>query len=287
MTLNDYSTINTPTWCPGCGNFGIWAGLRTVLAQLNIPSHELVIAHGVGCAGNGSNFFKSYGFHGLHGRALPLASGIKIANHKLNVIVMGGDGDGYGIGAGHFVHACRRNLGIKYIVHDNQIYGLTTGQTSPTSEHGFKTKSTPSGVIEYPVNPISLALASGASFVARTFSGDVPHLISTFKAALEHKGFAFVDVFQPCVTYNHLNTFQYFRDRCYHLDNTNHDKSNFKEAMLKAIETDDKLPIGIFYQNESLNTYEESLPQLVNNSLVEQSNDLESIDISSDYSLFS
>ena len=277
MTLNDYSTSQTPTWCPGCGNFGIWAGLRTVLAQLNIPTHELVISHGVGCAGNGSNFFKSYGFHGLHGRAVPVGTGIKLANHKMNVVVMGGDGDGYGIGVGHLIHACRRNIGIKYIVHDNQIYGLTTGQTSPTSEHGFKTKSTPSGVIENPVNPIALALSSGATFVARTFSGDMPHLLATFKAAFEHKGFALVDVFQPCVTFNHLNTFQYFRDRCYHIDEK-HDKSNLKEAFDLAYEVD-KLPIGVFYQNETIPTYEESLDQLKDLSLVEQSKDLENINI--------
>jgi len=186
-----------PTWCPGCGDFGVIAAIEMAVKRLKIPSHNLVIISGIGCSSNLPHFLSSYGFHGIHGRVLPVAEGIRWANHGLTVIGTGGDGDGFGIGAGHFVHAMRRNVDLTYLTMDNQIYGLTTGQASPTSTLGQKTKSTPNGVIENPIDPIALALASGATYVARGFSGDVKHLADLVANGVQHHGFAFVDVFSP------------------------------------------------------------------------------------------
>ncbi len=271
VSIGDFNVKEQTQWCPGCGDFAIVAALKGALAELGIKPHQTVIASGIGCSGKSPHYINTYGFEGLHGRALPLASGIKLANHKLTVIAMGGDGDGYGIGAGHFVHIMRRNYDITYIVHNNQIYGLTTGQASPTTQLNMKTKSTPYGVIELPFNPLSLAILGGATFVARAFAGDLPHTKEIIKAAIKHKGFALVDVLQPCVTFNKLNTYEYFRERCYKLED--HDKTDAKKALEKALEEVEsgykKLPIGIFYQVER-ETYEEKLPQLAKEALVEK-----------------
>jgi 2-oxoglutarate ferredoxin oxidoreductase subunit beta len=187
MKPEDYNTGQTPVWCPGCGNFGILMAVRQALAELEMPKYDTVVVSGIGCSDKYHQYIDTYGFQSIHGRILPIAMGIRLANHKLKVIAIGGDGDGYGIGMCHFIHAMRRNLDVTYIVCNNQIYGLTTGQTSPTSEKGFETKSTPNGNIEMPVNPIALALSAGATFIARGFAGDVNHLKDLIKNGLQHK----------------------------------------------------------------------------------------------------
>jgi 2-oxoglutarate/2-oxoacid ferredoxin oxidoreductase subunit beta len=245
-----------PTWCPGCGDFGVVAAIEMALKRLAIPSHNVVLVSGIGCSSNLPHFLSTYGFHAIHGRALPVAEGIRWANHGLTVIGTGGDGDGFGIGAGHFVHTMRRNVDLTYVTMDNQIYGLTTGQASPTSRMGQKTKSTPAGVIENPIDPISLALASGATYIARGFSGDVKHLADLVANGIQHKGFAFVDVFSPCVTYNKINTFDFFRQRVYKLESAGHDPSDIVKAWERSLEWGDKIPIGLFYKTDRP-TYED------------------------------
>lgn len=245
-----------PTWCPGCGDFSVVAAVEMAVKRLKIPSHDVVIVSGIGCSSNLPHFLSSYGFHGIHGRALPIAEGVRWANHGLTVIATGGDGDGFGIGAGHFVHAMRRNVDMTYVTMDNQIYGLTTGQASPTSMMGHKTKSTPDGVIENPIDPMALALASGATYLARAFSGDVKHMADLVAGAIQHKGFAFVDALSPCVTYNKINTFDWFRQRVYKLETSGHDPTNKVQAWERALEWGDKIPIGLFYRVERP-TYED------------------------------
>jgi 2-oxoglutarate ferredoxin oxidoreductase subunit beta len=276
-SFEELTTKERPTWCPGCGNWGILTALKKAIAELNLPKHEVVVVAGIGCSGHLPQWINTFGFHSLHGRSLPVAQAIKLANHELNVIAVGGDGDGYGIGTGHFIHAMRRNVDITYIVHDNQIYGLTTGQASPTSEKGFKSKSTPHGLIEPPVNPISLALAADCSFVARGFAGDVPHLVKLITQAVRHKGFALIDVLQPCITFNYLNTFEYFYRRVYKLEeDKSYDPTNKVEAFKRSLEWGDRIPIGLFYK-EDRKTYEDELPQLSKAPLVKQK--IESINI--------
>lgn len=267
----DFETANKPTWCPGCGNFGMWQALRKAYEQAGLPFEKLAVVWGIGCHGNGADFTKAQGFHALHGRALPAATGLALSNPELTVVVEMGDGDGYGIGLGHFAHACRRNVDLTVIGHNNQIYGLTTGQASPTTEHLMKTVSTPSGVLEEPVNTVGLAIAEGATFVARGFAGDVPHLTGLILQALEHKGFAILDVFQPCVTWNKLNTFAWFRERVYKLEESDHDPTSRSKAFELSLTTfhemtctpeECKIPIGVLYREEGKPTYEEGLPQL-------------------------
>ncbi|MFA5014078.1 MAG: 2-oxoacid:ferredoxin oxidoreductase subunit beta [Actinomycetota bacterium] len=264
----DFNTERKPTWCLGCGNYGIWNSLKKTFVKLKLMPHEILIVYGIGCSGNGTNFIRTYAFHSLHGRALPVATGAKLANHKLNVLIMGGDGDGVGIGGNHFIHTCRRNIDMTYILHNNKVYGLTTGQTAPTSDRGFKTKSTPSGVLEIPVNPISLALICGATFVARGFSGDTGHLLDITKKAIKHKGFSFIEVLQPCVTFNKINTYDFYRDRIYKLEELkDYDRSNLNEAIKKSME-EEKMPIGIFYEIDRP-TYEDGLKQIERKPLVD------------------
>ncbi|MCI4350576.1 MAG: thiamine pyrophosphate-dependent enzyme [Thermoplasmata archaeon] len=245
-----------PTWCPGCGDYSVVAAVEMALKKLKIPSHEVVIVSGIGCSSNLPHFVNSYGFHGIHGRALPIAEGVRWANHGLTVIATGGDGDGFGIGCGHFVHAMRRNVDLTYVTMNNQIYGLTTGQASPTSMMGQKTKSTPTGVIENPIDPIALALASGATYVARGFSGDVKQMAELIQNGITHKGFAFVDTMSPCVTYNKINTFDWFRQRVYKLDAAGHDPTDIVAAWSRSLEWGDKIPTGLFYRTEKP-TYED------------------------------
>ncbi len=266
MMPEDYNSNEKPTWCQGCGDFGLWLSVKTALSRLNIGADEALIFYGIGCHGNTVSFTNINGFKGLHGRPIPAAEGAKMANHKLPIIVIAGDGDTYGEGMNHFISAARSNSNITVVVHDNQIYGLTTGQASPTTLKGAKTKTTPEGKIEEPVNPITTAIAAGATFVARGFAGDPEFTTELIKKAIEHKGFALVDVFQPCVTFNSLNTFQWFRERLYKLEN--HDTSNKMAAMQKAFETE-RLPIGIFYREEKP-TYEEQTPAIKETPLVKQ-----------------
>lgn len=252
-----YEGLVHPDWCPGCGDYGVLKSIQKALGFLSIPPHRVVVVSGIGCSSNLPGFIHAYGFHGLHGRLLPVAEGIKLANTELYVIGTGGDGDGYGIGLGHFIHAVRRNIDLTYIVMNNQIYGLTTGQTSPTSLLGVRTKSTPRGNIEIPINPLGLAILSGATYVARGFSGDPNHLAMLVANGIHHHGFALIDVFSPCVTYNTLNTYAWFRQRVYRLEDTDHDPTDLKGALIKTLEFGEKIPIGLFYQVTGHPTYED------------------------------
>jgi 2-oxoglutarate ferredoxin oxidoreductase subunit beta len=247
--VKDFKAETPPDWCPGCGDFGVLNALQKACAELGINPHELLVVSGIGCSSNLPGFFRSYGVHSLHGRALPFATGAKLANHSLNVIATGGDGDGYGIGLNHFIQAMRRNINLTYIVMNNEIYGLTTGQVSPTSETGMVTKSTPGGNLEKMLNPLALALASGCGYIARGFSGDPKHLLQLYKGAIRYQGFALVDVFSPCVTFNKQNTYHWFREHVYRLEDEGHDPSDFHAAMDRALEWGARIPIGLFYHN--------------------------------------
>jgi 2-oxoglutarate ferredoxin oxidoreductase subunit beta len=249
MDVKDFKAEVRPDWCPGCGDFGVLNALQRACAELEIQPHELMVVSGIGCSSNLPGFFRSYGVHSLHGRALPFASGAKLANHAMTVIATGGDGDGYGIGLNHFIQAMRRNINLTYIVMDNEIYGLTTGQVSPTSETGMKTKTTPHGNLEAMLNPLALALASGCGYIARGFSGDVKHLVKLYQDGIQYPGFALIDVFSPCVTFNKQNTYQWFRERVYRLEDKGHDPTDYHAAMDKALEWGEKIPIGLFYRN--------------------------------------
>jgi 2-oxoglutarate ferredoxin oxidoreductase subunit beta len=283
VTIKDLEVKEKIQWCPGCGNHGLISSLKGAIADLGLPPHETVIASGIGCSSKLPHYVNTYGFEGIHGRPLPVASAVKLANTKLTVIAVGGDGDGYGIGVQHFVHIMRRNYNLTYIVHDNQIYGLTTGQASPTSLLGMKTKTTPWGVIEEPFRPTAVAINGGATFVARGYAGDPAHLKELFKQAIQHQGFAFVDVFQPCVTFNKLNTYPWFQERVYKIGE-DHDVTDKWAALKKAYEDEEsgykKVPIGVFYKVDRP-TYEERLPQIQEKALVDQ--DITKIDLSKAY----
>ncbi|MFC1801215.1 thiamine pyrophosphate-dependent enzyme [Nanoarchaeota archaeon] len=246
--VKDYLTPIKPTWCPGCGDFGIMAALTQTLSELNLSQNKILMFTDVGCGGNQCSWYNTYAFHSLHGRSLPPAVGAKIVNPNLTVIAQNGDGGAYGEGTNHLVHAARKNINVTYLVHNNQIYSLTTGQATPTSDPGLKTKSTPHGVEESAINPLALALASGATFIARGFSGDIQHLKELIKAALNHQGFALIDILQPCITFNKINTFAWYQERVYKMEN--HDSSNKIEAFKKAQEWGEKIPLGIFYQEQ-------------------------------------
>jgi 2-oxoglutarate ferredoxin oxidoreductase subunit beta len=258
---NDYRSGVKPTWCPGCGDYSVLAGVQAAMSALDLDPSNVLFISGIGCSSNLPHFLKCYGIHGIHGRTLPIATGAKLANPDLTVIAVGGDGDGYGIGMGHLVHAMRRNINITYVTMDNQIYGLTTGQSSPTSMMGHRTKSSPGGSIESPVNPISIAISAGATFIARGFSGDVKMLGELLTNGIRHRGFSLVDVLSPCVTFNHLNTYDWFRKRVYDLQAEGHDASNVHRAFEKALEFGDRIPIGLFYRTQRP-TYEEFEPVL-------------------------
>jgi 2-oxoglutarate/2-oxoacid ferredoxin oxidoreductase subunit beta len=269
LTMADLKGKADPDWCPGCGDFGVLAALQKALVELQIPAHSVVTISGIGCSSNLPGYINTYGMHTLHGRALAVATGLKLANHALTVVVTGGDGDGFGIGGNHFVHCMRRNVDLLYIVMDNQIYGLTTGQTSPTSRVGMKTKSMPFGNIEAPVNPISLALAAGATFVARGFSGEQKHLTELIRRGIEHQGFSFLDVFSPCVTYNHDNTYQWFRPRVKKLEeDSSYDATDWAAAMEKSVLWGEEIPIGRFFEGTDLPSLHAAEPVLSEGPLV-------------------
>ena len=251
-----------PDWCPGCGDFGVLSCLQKACAELGLRPHEILTVSGIGCSSNFPGYFNAYGMHTLHGRALAVATGAQLANHELAVVVTGGDGDGYGIGGNHFTHTARRNVDLTYIVMNNQIYGLTTGQVSPTSCQGMKTKSTPFGSVERPVNPITAAIMNGATFVARGFSGHGKHLIELMQKAIQHKGFALIDIFSPCVTYNHDNDTPFFRERIKKLEDEGHDPSDWKSACEKALMWDDTIYTGLFLQIKDAPTLDQQEPVL-------------------------
>ena len=276
VSVSELNSGHTPTWCGGCGDFGILIALKGALAKLSIPQHETVVVSGVGCGSKLPHFIKTYGFEGLHGRSLPPAQGIHLANNTLTVVAVGGDGDGYGIGMGHFVHAMRRNMDFTYIVQNNEIYGLTTGQTSPTTRQGTKTRSTPNGAIEREINPVLMSLSAGATFVARGFSGDIPHLTDLISQGISHRGIAHIDVFQPCVTWRKDLPYDLYQKKVYKLESEGHDPSNLDAAMKRAQETE-RWPIGVFYKIEKP-IYTDELPFIKDSPLARQ--DVSNVDIS-------
>ncbi len=269
LTIKDLEGGVHPDWCPGCGDFGVLKSLKEAILELGIEPHTVLIVSGIGCSSNLPGFIRAYGVHSIHGRALPVASGAALANHDLHVIAVGGDGDGYGIGIAHFIHAMRRNLNLTYIVMDNEVYGLTTGQASPTTLEGHKTKSTPRGNVERPIQPLALALATGATYVARAFSGVPKQLSQLIAGAIRHRGFSLIDVFSPCVTFNMLNTYAWFKERVYELAEEGHDTSDLMAAMGKALEFGSRIPLGILYQIERP-IYDDSEPVLQEGPLVDQ-----------------
>jgi 2-oxoglutarate ferredoxin oxidoreductase subunit beta len=281
----EYKTDLHIDWCPGCGDFGITSALQQALAELEIEPHNVVLFSGIGCSGKFPHYIRAYGVHTLHGRPLPFAIGCKLANPHLTVIAIGGDGDGLGIGVGHFVNAGRRNVDITYIVANNGVYGLTKGQASPTLALGLKTKSLPKPNINQGINPLLLAFASGYTFIARTYSYDVRHQVETFKKGILHRGLAFIDVLQGCPTYNDLWTKDWYmgRDhidpetgkpvpRLYRLEDTGYDprippeglpreacEARVAQFVQKALEWGDRIPIGVFWKDESVSTYEDRI----------------------------
>ena len=290
LKLADYKTEVHNDWCPGCGDFGIVNALQMALAEMGIERDKAAIFSGVGCSGKTSHFINTYGVHTLHGRVLTFAQGAKLANPEMTVVAVGGDGDGLGIGAGHFVAAGRRNIDMTYIIFDNGVYGLTKGQASPTLKLGEKTKSLPTPNTNYNVNPLGLAVASGFTFVARGYSYDVRHLKDLIIKAVRHKGLSFLDVLQPCPTYNDINTRDWYagidlakesmerHSRIYKLEDTHFepkvrhgDETEFNEklsqALIKSLEWGNSIPIGVFYQNELISPYSTRLIDKIPNYL--------------------
>lgn len=248
MSNFDFDQSIDIAWCPGCGNFTIRKALIEALQELELSPTQVVISSGIGQAAKMPQYINTNYFNGLHGRGLPTAVAIKAANPDLTVIAEGGDGDMYGEGGNHFIHNIRRNPNIVHIVHNNMVYGLTKGQASPTSEQGFETPVQVSGVINQPFNPIPVALSLGATFVARAFSGDIPQMKEILKAAIQHEGYALIDVFHPCVTFNKINTFKWYKDHTYTLDKT-YNPADFTSAMTIAYNTQ-AFGLGVIYQNQ-------------------------------------
>lgn len=266
----DYKSDVWVDWCPGCGNFGILSAMTQAFSELKLDPRRIVVVSGIGCSGKTPHFLNAEGVHTLHGRALPYAEGIKLANPELEVIVNAGDGDLLGIGAGHFVALGRRNLDIVVLMHDNTVYALTKGQAAPTLERGAKPKSLPKPNIQDAVNPIALAIASGYTFVARGYSGRVKHLKELIKMAIQHKGSAFIDILQPCVTYDNIHTYEYYNQRVYDLQEAGYDpevkgepEEKIAEAIAKSYERSNRIPIGIFYRNPNVPTFEERIKERV------------------------
>jgi 2-oxoglutarate ferredoxin oxidoreductase subunit beta len=248
LTPKDFATATPSWWCPGCGDYGVLSALKSALADLGKNPKDVAFVSGIGCSGKISGYLHSYAFHGVHGRALPVATAVKLANKELTVIAAGGDGDGYAIGAGHFIHAVRRNPDVTYIVMDNQTYGLTKGQSSPTSQTGYVTGTSPNGHPEAPMNGLVVALAAGATFLARGFSAHPKLLVELLKQAISHKGFSIVEVESPCVTYNKINTYAWFKENTFYLDET-YDPTD-KVAAFKMLINEGKMPLGIFYRED-------------------------------------
>jgi len=270
ITLNDFKG-QKPAWCPGCGNFGILKAFKDAMVQLNIEPHQFVIVSGIGQAGKFPHYVKCNAFNGLHGRSLPVAAGIRLANHEMPVMAFAGDGDCYGEGGNHLIHNIRRNINVKLFVHNNQIYGLTKGQASPTSMEGMKTTNQPFGVFSEQLNPLAMAIALDCSFVARGFAGDPEHLTWLMKEAVNHKGFSLVDILQPCVTFNRTNTFEWYRQRVYHIE-PEYNPEDRVAAFQRSLEWEERIPTGIIYRNHRL-ILEERIPVIREQPLVRQSFD--------------
>ena len=266
-TAKDYRSVN-PDWCPGCGDFGVLAALQTAYAKLGRGSHDHLTVSGIGCSSNLPGFIRTYGMHTLHGRSLAVATGAKLANHELNVVVTGGDGDGYGIGGNHFVHTMRKNIDLLYIVMNNETYGLTVGQASPTTQVGERTYSTPFGNIESPLNPVAMAIVTGATYVARAFSSERKQLTELMLNGMEHKGFAFIDVISPCITWKDDEIFDYWKERVNFLED--HDTSDKVAALEQAVKTGHDTQIGLFYHDKNSQSLDQMEPVLENGPMAHQ-----------------
>ena len=264
----DFEAEAEVTWCAGCGDFAILKSLKQALADLGIEPHRALVVSGIGCGSKLPDYLAVNGFMTIHGRPLPVATGAKLANPELSVVVVNGDGDSYGIGGNHFVQTCRRNPDITQVVENNQIYGLTKGQYSPTSDKGFVTTTSPDGAIERAFNPMAVALAAGATFVARAFAGQPRPMADMIAAGIQHRGYALIDVLQPCVTFNRVNTYDWYRQRIYRLDEEGYDPANFEAAWEKAHEWEERIPLGVLYRTESVPTYEEEVAALAGGSPV-------------------
>ena len=271
VSIEDYGQYET-AWCPGCGNFSILEAVKQGLVDSGIAPHEVLLVSGIGQAAKAPHYLNANVFNGLHGRSLPVATGAKLANPDLRIIVESGDGCNYGEGGNHFLAAIRRNIDVTLIVHNNQIYGLTKGQASPTSEEGMVTKAQPEGVASLPFNPIAVAVAMQASFVARGFSGMIDHLAGLIQQGLAHEGFALIDVLQPCVSFNKVNTFAWYKKRCYTLPDE-YDATDWQAAMQTAVEWGDKIPLGVIYRNQRT-SFEKKFSVLQRGPLVGQDTDL-------------
>ena len=269
----DFDNSVENKWCPGCGNHAILSSIKDALAKLSLAPHEVLIVSGIGQAAKTPHYLQCNFFHGLHGRALPVATGAKTANHKLTILVNSGDGDCYGEGGNHFMNAIRRNLDITLLVHDNKVYGLTKGQASPTSDVHMITRAQPHGVILEPFAPLAVALALKAGFVARGYAGDTEHLSMLIQEGVRHKGFSLIDILQPCVSFNHVNTYQWYSQRVYDLTKDGHNTSDYMAAMVKARQWGDKIPVGILYREESP-SFTDRIDGLKDGPLVERSYDV-------------
>ncbi len=267
VSVKDYDSDVENKWCPGCGNFGILAAMKDALSAQGIPPEKILIISGIGQAAKTPHYLKCNLFHALHGRALPLATGAKIANHELTILVNSGDGDCYGEGGNHFMHAIRRNIDLTVLVHNNKVYGLTKGQASPTSDEGMITKIQSEGVLSETFNPLSVALALGAGFVARSFSGKTEHLSKIIQEGIKHKGFSLIDILQPCVSFNNVNTFDWYRKRVYDLSEEGYRPDDFSKAMELSRMWGDKIPIGIIYQKEKP-SYTDKIKKLKESTLI-------------------
>ena len=250
LTPKDFATATPSWWCPGCGDFGVLSALKQAMAELGKQPKDVAFVSGIGCSGKITGYLHSYAFHGVHGRALPVATAVKLANRDLTVIAAGGDGDGYAIGAGHFVHAVRRNIDMTYIVMDNQTYGLTKGQSSPTSATGYVASVSPDGNPDTPLNGLALALAAGATFIARGFSAQPKQMVAMIKAAVEHRGFSIVEVMSPCVTYNKINTYAWFKENVEDVTAREDYAPNDRAAAFAALMREGDIPLGIIYKED-------------------------------------
>jgi 2-oxoglutarate ferredoxin oxidoreductase subunit beta len=274
VILKDYENGET-AWCPGCGNFQILQAIKQSLVNLKIAPYQVVFISGIGQAAKLPHYLKCNLFNGLHGRTLPVATGVKIANHELIVLAVGGDGDGYGEGGNHLIHAIRRNIDVTYIVHNNQIYGLTKGQASPTSEIGLKTKTTPQGIITKPFNPIAMGISLGATFVARGYSAKISHLSGLIEEGIKHRGFSLIDILQPCISFNHLNTYKWFNKRVYDVKtDLKFNPENTTMAFKKSLEWGDRIPIGVIYRSKRF-SYERQLLALRKKTLIKHKYSIE------------
>jgi 2-oxoglutarate ferredoxin oxidoreductase subunit beta len=262
VTRADFASTEEETWCEGCGNYGVLNAIKMALAEKGIAPHQVILFTGIGCGSKLPHYATINGFHGLHGRPLPVATGARLVNRDIPILTVHGDGDGYGMGLGHFGHAARRNIGIVDVVQNNRVYGLTRGQYSPTSDRGMRTPTSPEGAIDGPVPPLALAITMGATFVARGYVSELRHLIWILTEALEHRGYALVDVLQPCVTFNRPSAYDFYNPRVYKVEDTDHDVTDRPAAWERAMEWGDHIPIGIVYRVEDQPSYEEQLPPM-------------------------